>query len=88
MVNLKGAVISICVGIVVYFLFIRKVLMQKDANGNLVYVDRWPEWCNLEDKVYRPILLTVLPYVGWLLRPYRRKSDGGYHCIAAYLYLQ
>lgn len=37
-VNLKGAVISICVGIVVYFLFIRKVLMQKDANGNLVYV--------------------------------------------------
>ena len=63
-VNLKGAVISICVGIVVYFLFIRKVLMQKDANGNLVYVDRWPEWCNLEDKVYRPILLTVLPYVG------------------------
>ena len=63
-VNLKGAVISICVGIVVYFLFIRKVLMQKDANGNLVYVDRWPAWCNLEDKVYRPILLTVLPYVG------------------------
>ena len=63
-VNLKGAVISICVGIVVYFLFIRKVLMQKDAKGNLVYVDRWPEWCNLEDKVYRPILLTVLPYVG------------------------
>ena len=41
-VNLKGAVISICVGIVVYFLFIRKVLMQKDAKGNLVYVDRWP----------------------------------------------
>lgn len=63
-VNLKGAVISICVGIVVYFLFIRKVLMQKDAKGNLVYVDRWPQWCNLEDKVYRPILLTVLPYVG------------------------
>lgn len=63
-VNLKGAVISICVGIVVYFLFIRKVLMQKDESGNLVYVDRWPQWCNLEDKIYRPILLTVLPYVG------------------------
>ena len=32
-VNLKGAVISICVGIVVYFLFIRKVLMQKDTGS-------------------------------------------------------
>ncbi|MGM9916115.1 complex I subunit 5 family protein [Anaerotignum sp.] len=63
-VNLKGAVISICVGVVVYFLFIRKVLMRKDANGNLIYVDCWPEWCNIEDKIYRPLLLTVLPYIG------------------------
>ncbi len=62
--NLKGAVISICVGIVVYFLFIRKVLMEKDAQGNLVYVDRWPEWFNIENKIYRPVLLTVLPYAG------------------------
>lgn len=63
-VNLKGAVISICVGVVVYFLFIRKVLMRKDANGNTIYVDCWPVWCNIEEKIYRPLLLTVLPYVG------------------------
>lgn len=62
--NLKGAVISICVGIVVYFLFIRKVLMQKDAKGNLVYVDILPEWCSIEDKIYRPLLLGALPFVG------------------------
>ncbi|MBQ7757815.1 MAG: sodium:proton antiporter, partial [Anaerotignum sp.] len=62
--NLKGAVISICVGVVVYFLFIRKVLMRKDENGNVVYVDCWPEWCNIEDKIYRPLLLGVLPYIG------------------------
>ena len=64
--NLKGALISVCVAVVVYFLFVRKVLMRRDENGNVVYVDLWPEWCNLENKVYRPILLTVLPFVGGL----------------------
>lgn len=63
-VNLKGAVISLAVGAVVYFLFIRKVLMRKDAAGNTVYLDRWPEWLDLEEKVYRPLLLTVLPFIG------------------------
>lgn len=62
--NLKGAAISIVVGAVVYFLFIRKVLMEKDANGNLVYVDRWPQWLHIENKIYRPVLLTLLPYIG------------------------
>ncbi|MBQ3615714.1 MAG: NADH dehydrogenase [Anaerotignum sp.] len=63
-VNLKGAVISITIGAIVYFLFIRKVLMAKDENGNMVYVDRWPEWFSIENKVYRPLLLNVLPFVG------------------------
>lgn len=63
-VNLKGAVISIAVGAVVYFGVIRTVLMRKEANGRVVYLDRWPVWCNLEEKVYRPLLLTVLPYIG------------------------
>ncbi|MBM6828325.1 NADH dehydrogenase [Anaerotignum lactatifermentans] len=63
-VNLKGAVISLAVGAVVYFLFIRKVLMRRDAAGNVVYLDRWPKWLDLEEKVYRPLLLTVLPFIG------------------------
>ena len=63
-VNLKGAVISVTIGMVVYFLFIRQVLMRKDENGNKIYIDCWPEWLSLENKVYRPVLLMVLPYVG------------------------
>ena len=63
-VNLKGAVISICVGAIVYFLFVRKVLMRKDENGNVVYVDLWPANVNIEDKIYRPVLLSALPFVG------------------------
>lgn len=65
-VNLKGAVISVVVGAVVYLLFIRKVLMQTDECGNRVYVNVIPEWVSLENKVYRPLLLGILPFIGGL----------------------
>ena len=63
-VNLKGAVISLIVGAAVYFLFVRTVLMRENEQGETVYLDRWPAWLNLEDKVYRPLLLGVLPFIG------------------------
>lgn len=56
--NLKGAVISIVIGLGLYFLFIRKFLM-KDGR----YVDRWPEKLDLENLLYRPLLLKWLPGV-------------------------
>ena len=49
-VNLKGVVISLCIAAVVYFLFIRKVLMTKDG----VYRSVWPQWLSLEQSVYKP----------------------------------
>jgi hydrogenase-4 component B len=61
--NLKGALISIVIGAVVYLLFIRKVLMQKDARGNRMYVNLWPKWLDLEDMLYRPLLLNILPFI-------------------------
>lgn len=54
--NLKGAAISVVIGAAVYFLFVRKVLMK---GGN--YRDLWPKKLDLEDLVYRPLLLRVLP---------------------------
>lgn len=65
-INLKGAVISIVIGALVYLLFIRKVLMERDHNGNMIYIDRWPKELNLENKIYRPVLLTILPFIGAL----------------------
>ena len=52
--NLRGACISISIGILVYVLFIRRYLMETGEDGTRVYVDRWPVWLNLEDRVYRP----------------------------------
>ena len=55
-VNLKGGLISIAIGAGLYFLVVRRWMM---ADGN--YVNRWPEWLDLEEKLYRPLLLKVLP---------------------------
>ncbi|MBE6999990.1 MAG: sodium:proton antiporter [Ruminococcaceae bacterium] len=53
---LKGAVITLCVASVVYFGLIRGLLMK---NGR--YLDRWPARLDLENTLYRPILLGFLP---------------------------
>ena len=60
--NLKGGVISVTIGALVYLLFVRRVLMKKGR-----YVDLWPVWLNLEEGIYRPVLLKALPFVGALL---------------------
>lgn len=75
--NLKGGLISIGIGVLVYLLFIRKVLLQEPAEeivpesgstpagkgGVKVYVNLWPEWLDLENLLYRPLLLTILPTI-------------------------
>jgi len=60
LVNLKGAAISIAVGAVVYFGIVRQLLMKRE-NGVKRYVDRWPVWLDIENLIYRPLLLKWLP---------------------------
>lgn len=60
--NLKGAAISAAIGILVYIVVVRLLLMKKE-NGQKVYVNRIPVWFDLEDAVYRPVLLYFLPFV-------------------------
>ena len=55
-VNLKGSVISIAIGGLLYLTVVRRWMV---ADGK--YVNRWPEGLDLEEKLYRPLLLTVLP---------------------------
>lgn len=60
--NLKGAAISIVIGVALYFLVIRKCLM-KDGS----YVNRWPKGADLEELLYRPLLQKWLPgALGWV----------------------
>ena len=61
-VNLKGSVISIIIGIVIYVFVIRRFLMQWNKKESR-YVNRWWKYLDLEDYFYRPVLLTIVPKV-------------------------
>ena len=54
--NLEGAAISISIGLAAYLLIVRPLLMRKGE-----YLNRWPAKLDLEELVYRPLLLKVLP---------------------------
>ena len=70
-VNLKGSVISIAIGALVYFLVVRGWMME---NGT--YVNRWPEWLDLEEKLYRPLLVKLLPGIlGWVCGVMDKATD-------------
>ena len=61
--NLQGAAISIIIGAAVYLLIVLPLLTRKDEGGVRLYVNRWNEKLDLENAVYRPLLLTLLPQV-------------------------
>ena len=56
--NLKGASISLVIGILVYFVIVRLWMMK-----NKKYVNRWYRFFDLENYFYRPLLLKALPFV-------------------------
>lgn len=71
--SLKGGLISIAIGAALYFLFIRKCLIRKGREGASEYRDAWPKRLDLEEMLYRPLVLKILPGIfggvcGWLDR--------------------
>lgn len=65
--NLTGALISIAIGALVYGVVIRKFLMKKNEAGASVYINAWPAWLDMENLIYRPVLLGFLPFVSRLV---------------------
>lgn len=76
-VNLSGGLISIGIGIVVYFFFIRKFLMKNNE-----YINIWPAWLDMENLIYRPLLLVFIPTVS---RFVCRIFDSGLDMIVLFL---
>ena len=62
---LEGAIISIGIGIAVYFLFIQNYLLERRGN-DITYYDLWPEKLNIEYMIFRPIIGRILPFMGAL----------------------
>ncbi len=65
--NLKGAIISLVVGTVLYFGVVRTLLMKKEGQ-NKVYVNRWPEKIDLENGIYRPLIKLLADVCGTVAR--------------------
>ncbi len=55
--NLQGGLISILIGVLLYFLFVRILLMDKEGH----YLNRWPAPLDLLTLIYEPLLLRFLP---------------------------
>lgn len=57
--NLMGGGISLLIGVLVYFFFVRKILFSEKEG----YLDRWPKWLDLEEIFYRPVFCRFLPWL-------------------------
>lgn len=68
--NLRGALISLVFGALIYGFVVRFLLMKKtganDTTGKY-YVNLWPAWMDLENLLYRPLLLKILPFTFGML---------------------
>lgn len=58
--NLKGALISLGIGLLLYFVFVRRFLCRREG-GQTRYVNRIPAWLDLEDGLYRPVFVRLVP---------------------------
>lgn len=66
-VNLKGAIFSIIIGMSIYLVVIRGLLMKKEKSDKKVYINRSLGGINIEDKIYKPLISTILPFIGALI---------------------
>lgn len=61
--NLRGALISLVIGGLLYVCFVRPLLRKKSTDDrDWCYVNQWPAWLDLENLLYRPVLLRILPF--------------------------
>ena len=57
-VNLKGGLITLVIGTLVYIFVVRTWMYDKEKG----YINRWPEWLDLENGVYRPVFVKLIPF--------------------------
>ena len=60
--NLRGSLVSLGIGALVYAVVVRRWMMRREE-GREVYLNRQNPYLDLENLIYRPILLRFLPFV-------------------------
>lgn len=59
-VNLKGGLISITIGALIYVVVVKNLLITKDKG----YINPYNKAWSIENKIFRPLLFTILPFIG------------------------
>lgn len=66
--NIKGGLISIGIGLMLY-VFVVRYLIRRKQGKDFIYVNRYPSALDLEERLYRPLLMKLLPaFLGGLCR--------------------
>lgn len=85
-VNVKGALISLSIGVLVYVAVVRP-WMTAGKGKEVTYLNRWPEKLNLETAIYRPLVCEILPFVGAIFaRTAESIVEGTVHLLSSGLY--
>lgn len=65
-INLTNTLWPLFIGIAVYLLIVRTLLIRTDAEGRRIYINAWPSGISLEQLFYRPIVKVII-WVGAFL---------------------
>lgn len=85
--NLKGAAISIVIGVLLYVVVVRLLLMtRKNADGVKAYVDRWSPKLDLENAFYRPLITVLCVICGFFCRVLDSLVDAIVVCLRKTVY--
>ncbi len=60
---LKGVIISVAIGLVVYFGIVRTLLVKKYSESRSYYINALPEWTDIELEFYRPLATKIIPMI-------------------------
>ncbi len=72
---IRATLISIAVGLILYFFFVRKVIIGNNK-GERVYRDIFPKWIDIEKYIYRPVIMIFLPFVcAFIARVFDKSLD-------------
>ena len=67
MEKIPGKLINFAIGVGIYIFIVRGLMMRrKDASGNRVYANLWPQRLDLENLIYRPVLSALIQVAGAL----------------------
>ena len=81
-----GALKSLVIGLLVYLLIIRPLLMKR-KNGVSEYVNVWPKVLDLEDSFYRPIINCIINIFAFVFRICDKLIDGIVNILKSTLFV-